>query len=272
MRAETGHRMVTALLAVGRTLAFTLLSLATALALWYGFIKLFHLNPYFAKTPSDVYDLLFNGPTARPTRALLWAALLTTLRDAAIGLVAGTIAAMAVAIGVVLRRSVAQTVMPIAIALRSVPLVAMTPLLTLVFGQSLFTVALISGIVTFFPTLVNLVQGLRAVPAQAFDLFSAYGASELSVLRRLQVPYAIPALFTSARIAAPGALLGAILAEWLATGKGLGYIMVTSSSESQYALLWATIVIITVVSVLLYNLVGVVERQVAASFGTATAT
>jgi ABC-type nitrate/sulfonate/bicarbonate transport system permease component len=258
-------------IAVGlaRMALFTAVSLAGALVLWVALLKVFDLNPYFAKSPADVYDLLFVGPTAGQTRSVLWDGLVTTLRDAGIGLASGTVAAVVVATGVVLRRGVAQTVMPVAIALRSVPLVAMTPLLTLIFGQGLLTVALISGIVTFFPTLVNLVQGLRAVPAQAFDLFGAYGASELTVLRRLQVPYAIPSLFTAARIAAPGALLGAILAEWLATGKGLGYIMVTSSSESQYALLWATIVTITVVSVLVYNFVGLLERTVAERFGTA---
>jgi ABC-type nitrate/sulfonate/bicarbonate transport system permease component len=117
---------------------------------------------------------------------------------------------------------------------------------------------------------VNIVAGLRSVPAQSYDLFNAYGASEATALLRLQIPYAIPALFTAGRIAAPGALLGAILAEWLATGKGLGYIMVTSSSTSQYALLWATIVIITVVSVLIYNIVGSIERSVAMRFGVAT--
>jgi ABC-type nitrate/sulfonate/bicarbonate transport system permease component len=265
------HRLLDDLVQVGRTLLFTALSLASALVIWVGFIKIFNLNPYYAKSPAAVYDLLFEGSTAAANRSVLWSGLLTTLRDAALGLVTGTVAAVLVAAGVVLRKGFSQTVMPVAIALRSVPLVAMTPLLSLIFGQGLLTVAIISGIVTFFPTLVNLVQGLRAVPAQSFDLFNAYGASELSVLRRLQAPYAVPALFTSARIAAPGALLGAILAEWLATGQGLGYIMITSSSESQYALLWATIVTITVVSVLVYNLVGLVEKGVAARFGTAVA-
>ncbi len=254
---------------IGRTIGFTAISLGAALGLWTLILKVFHLNPYFAKSPKAVYQLLFEGSTAGAARSLLFSALLTTLRDAAIGFFAGSVAAMIVAIGVVLRRGFAQTVMPVAIALRSVPLVAMTPLLTLVFGQGLLTVGLISGIVTFFPSLVNIVQGLRGVSPQTFDLFRAYGARESVVLRRLQIPFAVPSLFTAARIAAPGALLGAILAEWLATGQGLGYIMVTSSSESQYALLWATIVLITVVSVFLYNVVSMIERAVASRFGIA---
>jgi ABC-type nitrate/sulfonate/bicarbonate transport system permease component len=252
---------------LGRSLAMMLLSLAVALGLWAAILRLLNLNPYFAKGPAQVFSLLFTGPTAAASRSILFSGLLTTLRDAALGFGCGSAAAIVVAIGVVLRQSVAQTVMPVAIALRSVPLVAMTPLLTLIFGQGLLTVGMISGIVTFFPSLVNIVQGLRSVTPQSYDLFRAYGAKELTVLRRLQAPYAIPSLFTAARIAAPGALLGAILAEWLATGQGLGYIMVTSSSESQYAMLWATIATITVVSVVVYNTVSTVERTVAAHYG-----
>ncbi|HVC24801.1 MAG TPA: ABC transporter permease subunit [Acidimicrobiales bacterium] len=252
---------------VGRTLAFTALSLGAAFGLWQGVLDLLNLNPYFAKGPLDVYDFLFTGASAGAARATLVAALLTTLRDAGLGFVAGTIAAVAVAAGVVLRSGVEQTLMPVAIALRSVPLVAMTPLLTLVFGQGLLAVTIIAGIVTFFPSLVNIVHGLRSVPTHSVDLLAAYGASELTTLRKLQAPYALPSLFVAARIAAPGALLGAVLAEWLATGKGLGALMVTSSATSQYDMLWASVVVITVVSVLVYNSVSTVEAPVVARFG-----
>lgn len=243
------------------------LSLGGAIAVWMIVLKLLNLNPYFAKGPIDVYRLLVVGPGSAAQRTVLWSGLLVTLRDAALGFACGTLAAIAVALGIVMRRGFAQTFMPVAIALRSVPLVAMTPLLTLVFGQGLLTVAIVSGIVTFFPSLVNLVQGLRVVTPQSQELFHAYGATERTVLFKLQVPYAVPSLFTAARIAAPGALLGAIIAEWLATGSGLGYIMTTAANQSQYALLWATIVAITVVSVVLYNAVGVLERSVAERFG-----
>jgi ABC-type nitrate/sulfonate/bicarbonate transport system permease component len=117
---------------------------------------------------------------------------------------------------------------------------------------------------------VNVVFGLRSAPSNAFDLLAAYGAREATVLRKVQIPYALPAVFASARIAAPGALLGAILAEWLATGQGLGDLMVTSSSTSNYSMLWAAVVLITAVSILVYNLVSVIERPVVARFGVGT--
>ena len=265
------HRLLGALRSVARVVGFTSLSLGATLLIWQALISGLHLNPYFAKGPREVFDLVFVGPSAAQARSLLWDASLVTFRDAALGFACGSAAAVAVAVAVVLRRGIAQSVMPVALALRSVPLVAMTPLLTLVFGQGLLTVGIVAGIVTFFPSLVNVTAGLRSVPASSRELFAAYGAHELEVLRRLQLPYALPSLFTAARIAAPGALLGAILAEWLATGQGLGYLMIDASNTSEYAVLWATIVIITLASVLVYNVVSVLERSVAEHFGIALA-
>ncbi len=109
---------------------------------------------------------------------------------------------------------------PVAVVLRSVPFVAMTPLIAVALGRGLVSVTVIAGIVTFFPTLVNVVQGLRSAPDDAILLMRAFDASELTTLVKVRLPSALPSLFSSARIAAPGALLGAILAEWLSTGTG----------------------------------------------------
>jgi ABC-type nitrate/sulfonate/bicarbonate transport system permease component len=97
-------------------------------------------------------------------------------------------------------------------------------------------------------------------------MLSAYGATDFEILRKARLPYALPAIFASARIAGPGALLGAILAEWLATGQGLGDLMVTSSTAN-YAMVWSSVVLITTVSILLYNAVSVVERPVVSRLG-----
>jgi ABC-type nitrate/sulfonate/bicarbonate transport system permease component len=263
------RRWQRALVRTGRTVGVSVFSLGVICGLWQGLISGLHLSPFVAKGPVDVYNYLFTSPTAAANRSELLSALGTTVRDAALGYVAGTLVAVGVSLAIALRRGIGQTVMPVAIALRSVPLIAMTPILTLVIGQGVLSVTVIAGIVTFFPTLVNVTQGLRAAPATAFDLFTAYGANDLTILRKARLPYALPAVFASARIAAPGALLGAILAEWLSTGQGLGNLMVTSSSTANYSMLWACVVAITAVSILVYNAVSAIERPVVARLGVA---
>ncbi|HEX3793358.1 MAG TPA: ABC transporter permease subunit [Acidimicrobiales bacterium] len=251
---------------IGKTLLAALLTIGVTLAVWQGFISVFHLNPYFAKGPSAVFDYLFTGPEAGASRHLVFSNLGVTLFDAFLGYVAGTLAAIGVSLAIVLSRSVEQTVMPVAIALRAVPIVAMTPVLVLIFGRGLLAVTIIAGVVSFFPTLVNLVFGLRSAPNHAFDLMRAYGASDAAILRKIQFPYGLTALFASAKIAVPGAIIGATLAEWLATGNGLGNLMLVSSSDSEWSTLWASVAIITITSVLIYNLVTLIERPVVERF------
>src|SRR6185503_8401102 len=90
-----------------------------------------------------------------------------------------------------------QAVMPTAIVLRSIPIVAMAPLIALVFGRGLLGVTVVVGLVTFFPTLVLVITGLRSAPAQACDLIIACGGSRFTAMRKVQMPYALPALFAA---------------------------------------------------------------------------
>jgi sulfonate transport system permease protein len=251
----------------GRSVVFLALSIGVSLLCWVAFIKVFNLNSYFAKSPGAVWDYLTRGPNAGANRTVLWNALVTTLRDASLGYVFGTLLAVIAAMAVVTYRMVEATFMPVAVVLRSVPLVAMTPLIALALGRGLVSVTVIAGIVTFFPTLVNVVQGLRSAPDDAILLMRAFDASALTTLFKVRLPSALPSLFSSARIAAPGALLGAVLAEWLSTGQGLGYLMLESSTESLFTQLWAGVVLITVAAVIIYALVGVIETPVLKRFG-----
>jgi ABC-type nitrate/sulfonate/bicarbonate transport system permease component len=264
------------LLRIARRLGSLVIGLVVLLATWQLFLIIFDVNRFIGKTPLDVWHYLTAptsaaAPQIQPARGHLTPAAITTLRDAFVGLVAGTIAALACSIVFNLRRSVEQTVMPIAMVLRSVPLVAMTPLIALIFGRGIVSVTVIAGTVTFFPTLVNVTLALRATPQASIDLCRAYGASQVTTMRKVQLPNALPAIFASLRIAAPLALVGALLAEWLATGHGLGYLMLQAQSLSNYNMLWSTVVLVTAFSLLLYTAISGVEKRVLIRYGDAPA-
>jgi ABC-type nitrate/sulfonate/bicarbonate transport system permease component len=252
---------------VGGRLLQWAISLAVVLGAWQLFLTAFHINSFIGKGPLDVWRYLTNSSTGPPARSTLYHASITTLRDAAVGLVVGTAAALVCAIVFNLRRTIEQTFMPMAMVLRSVPLVAMTPLIALVFGRGLMGVTVIAAIVTFFPTLVNVTLALRSTPQASIDLFRAYGAGPFMTLRKVQFPSALPAVFASLRIAAPLALIGALLAEWLATGHGLGGLMLETESLSEYNLLWAATVLVTAYSVFLYTAISGLEKRVLVRFG-----
>jgi ABC-type nitrate/sulfonate/bicarbonate transport system permease component len=255
-------------------LGSVLVSVLVALALWIGFIKLYHVQPIIAKSPVDVWRYLFTQRvdtvhalrSAADNRHVLLTNLKTTLRDASLGYLAGIVLALGVACLFVMRRTLEQTFMPTALVLRSVPLIAMAPLLTLLFGRDVLVVAVIGGIVCFFPALVNIMLGLRSSPRSSLDLMRSYGASRFTTMRKVMIPSALPSIFASLRINVPAAIVGALLAEWLATGRGSGAEMLTVVNTFDYGELWAAVVVVTLVAMVLYSVVSAVEAAVLARY------
>jgi sulfonate transport system permease protein len=148
------------------------------------------------------------------------------------------------------------------ITVRVIPLLSLTPLIVLVFGRGMAAVAVITGIITFFPTVLNVIQGLRSVPRDILDVMTALNAKPFTTMIKVRFMYALPALCASARIAAPGALMAAVVAEWLVTGEGLGSLMLSAAASSRYATLWASVAVVTLLAVLWYAAVGLTEAIV----------
>jgi sulfonate transport system permease protein len=250
-----------------RTVAGAMVSLAVVLLLWWGILLALDISPFIGKTPVDVWRYLAVGDLAAEHRGLVLGELAISLRDAALGLVTGTAAAIATALLFTLSPTARRAFMGAALFLRSVPLVAMTPLIVLLFGRGLLAIAVIGAMITFFPTLVNLILALDRTPRESAEVLFVLGASRLQTLWAVQAPHALPSLFASLRVAAPLAITGAMLAEWLATGQGLGYAIMTSIGTADYDGLWARVALLTAASALLYTAVAAAERRLLARLG-----
>jgi ABC-type nitrate/sulfonate/bicarbonate transport system permease component len=240
---------------------------ALVVLLWTCLIKVFALDPLVAKSPVDVWRYLVSGPGAGAHRDAIGTPLMQTLTDAGVGFAVGLAAAVAMALAFMLIPGAEQTVLPVAVLVRSVPLVAMTPLITLVFGRGLLGTTVICGIVVYFPALVIMAQGLRSAPRLTAELCRGYGAGPWTVARKVLIPSSLPSLFASARVGVPSALIGAMLAEWLATGKGLGYAMLLDPNSFEYTALWSSVAVLTFASIVIYNTVAGLEALVLARFG-----
>lgn len=228
-------------------------------ALWALALKVFGLSPYFAKSPAAVWSYLFGGDNGAADRSLVFTALWQTLKDALLGWLAGTVVALAGAALLVQLPRLRSGVMPVVMVLRSVPLVAMAPLIALVFGQGTAGVTVIGGVISLVPTLVLVTSGLESTPPQAVELAQAYNMSGLGLLLEIRARYAAPSLFAAARVAIPGSILGAVLAEWLLTGGGIGHLMAVSVINSDFSALWTSAVVVSAVSLVFYEIVGAFE-------------
>jgi sulfonate transport system permease protein len=258
--AHSGGGKTTRAAFLFQALGKAVFSISLVLAVWWLLLKISHVSPFIAKGPADVWNYVFDPDSGADNRAALFDESGVTLRDAGIGLASGTIAAL---VGAVIFQAVPfmrRIFLGPALAVQSVPLVAMTPLIVLTFGRNLGSIAIIGGIITFFPTLVNVTLALDRTPSAATDLMRVFGASKLKAIRLVRIPYALPALFASLRVAAPLSITGALLAEWLATGNGLGYALMSDVATSDYSALWTRVALSTAYSLLLYELIGLIER------------
>ena len=247
---------------LGRGLANLVVSLLAVAAVWLLLLRVFGVTSFIGKTPLDVWAFLVTEPDAPAHREVVLGQLAVTLADAALGFVTGLVAALVVATVFTLFRGVEHAMMPMAMLLRSVPLVAMAPIIILVFGRGEASVAAMGAVVVLFPALVTIVQGLRSANPMVVEVVKVYGGSSSDVFRTVALPSALPSLFTALRVSVPGALTGALLAEWLATGDGIGYAIVSDVARARYDEVWAAVVVVTVASILLYGLVALLEGAV----------
>jgi ABC-type nitrate/sulfonate/bicarbonate transport system permease component len=240
------------------------------LLLWWLLLKALGVPEMIAKTPAGVVDYLFLTDGAALARQKLAAALLQTLPITIVGLFAGLLFAFALAICTDILPAIARALMPVALVTQTMPLVALTPLLVLLLGRGVAVTLWITISVTFFPSFVTIAQGIIMVPRAALEVPRAYGATKLQELRLVAIPASLPYLFAAMRLAVPRALLGVMIAEWLATGTGLGNLLNQSRGYLDYGMIWAVAAVSVLISIAFYQAVVVVERWMLLRLGMST--
>lgn len=253
-----------------RRAALALAAMLLPFALWWALIKLSGAPSMIAKTPGDVLDYLFFASSAASARASLLEAMAQTLPITFLGMAAGLAFAFALAISTRLIPRVTEAFMPVALITQTMPLVALTPLLVLILGRGTSLTLWITISVTFFPAFVTLAQGIALVPRSAEDLPRAYGASRWTEMRMVTIPASLPYLFAATRLTVPRALLGVMIAEWLATGQGLGNLLNRSRGYMDYGMIWSVAAVSVILSVAFYQIVVLAERHVLRRLGMAT--
>ena len=210
------------------------------LALWHLATVVFSLPKYLLPKPLEVLDAI----RANPGR--LFSALWITTLEATGGLLASIVAGVCIAIFFAQSRRLRQVLYPYTILLQTVPIVAVAPLILNWFGTGLWQVALIAFIICLFPIIANTTQGLISVEGNLRHLFAMHNASGFQVLWRLQMPHALPNLFTGIRISSGISVIGAITGELFASSNrvgegGLGYSITYANAQLQTDFLFALV-------------------------------
>lgn len=185
----------------------------------------------------------------------------TTLSEALRGFLWGNAAAIVLAAVVVLLPFTERVVLQLGIASYCLPVLALAPILAAVF-KGTTSMAALAALSVFFTTLVGTLLGLRAADPLSLDLVRAYGGGRWQQLRRVQLVAALPGLFTSLKIAAPAAVLGAIIGEFLGGERGLGIAMVVAQQSLEVPRTWGIALVSGAVAGIGYALLGLVGRLV----------
>ena len=215
---------------------------------------------YLLPAPSAIISV------AVAERALLGAALIATAKTTLLGFLLSAVMGVAAAIALSSSRLLERALYPYAIALQTVPIVAIAPLLVVWLGVGPRSVVASAFIVSVFPVITNALAGIRGVDPALRDLFRLYGASRAAVLWKLELPHATPSLATGLRIASGLAVIGAIVGEFVAgfadRDPGLGIVVMTSYRQLRTDLLFAAVGCSSLLGIVLFSLVSAVAQLV----------
>lgn len=246
-------------------LAWAVAGAVVLLGGWYAFIASTGLPATLMNSPTDVLDTLLFGPRADAVRERLLQAFAESAGPAAAGGAAGVLFAFVLATVFSTFPALHASVMPFAFVSQTVPLVALAPLIALVAGRGPATIVAVTVSVTFFPSLVTIMQGLAAAPTGPLMVMRSVDAGRLRTLTAVVVPNAVPYVLASIRLAVPRVLTGVLIAEQFITGTGLGRVLSESRGFLDYRMMWAVAVVVAVVSLVLYGLAQLLEDRVAAA-------
>jgi len=236
-----------------------ILPICTVLALlllWELGVRIFNVPTYIAPAPSDV------GQTMVEKFPLLLKNFVPTFYESVAGFFAGNLAAILIAIAFVHSRLVEKAFFPLAVFINTIPILAIAPILVLIFGAGATAKIVIAGLICFFPTLVNMVRGLQSVSPQSLELARILSASKSEVFWKIRLPSSLPFLFSALKIAATTCVIGAIVGEWVGADVGLGALIIDSTFNFRASLLYSAVFMSSMLSVFLFSTVCIVERMV----------
>lgn len=248
-----------------RGLTPALVTFVFALLVVEALLRAYAVPPGLIPTPSRVWTALVNG-----FEVLLGDAAVTFVQEALVGYVGGAVVAILMALAVVRFRFLERGLLPYAAIASSVPIVALAPVVVKAFGLEPVSKAIIVGITVFFPIVVNVVRGLQSANPLHLDLMRTYAVPPARTFLLVRVPSALPFLFTALKIATTLAMIGAIVGEFFgATGAGLGFRIQIEAGRFNLDVVWAAIVVASVLGIAFYGLVSWLERRFTFRSGSA---
>ena len=226
------------------------------LGLWQLVVSGFGVPTYIAPSPVQVAQVFVEQGD------VLWINFWPTLLEAMAGFALGNTIAVLLAVWFVHNRLAERAFYPIAVFVNTIPIIAVAPILVLMLGNGYAPKIVIAALICFFPTLVNMVRGLKAVSPQMLELMRVLSASEREILWKIRLQSSLPFLFAALKIASTTCVIGAIVGEWIGSNYGLGSLIIEATYNFRAPLLYATVILGAGLAVAAFTTTSLIERRV----------
>jgi len=234
-----------------------LLLLAVLVGAWELVARSGSVEDYLLPAPSEVVRSLVDD------RHLLLPDAWVTLREVLLGFGLALAAGVAVAVLLHLSAVARRALYPLVVGSQAIPVIVIAPILVIWFGFGMTPKLIVIALICFFPITVNTLDGLASVDPGQVKMLRTLDASRWQVLRRLELPAALPYLFSGARVAVAVAVIGAVFGELVGSDAGLGHVIQVGTAELLTARVFAATLLLALMGIVLFALVGLVQRRAA---------
>jgi NitT/TauT family transport system permease protein len=238
------------------TILFPLLGLVLILAGWHFFVILFDVNPIVLPSPGSVLVEMV------AERELLLSESWVTMWECILGFLLAVGLGIPIAVVMTYSRIMNLMFYPLLIASQSIPKIALAPIIIVWFGTEIESKLVMAFFIAVFPMVVDTATGLRATSKELLEMARSLQCSRYQTFFKIQLPSALPFIFSGAKIAVTLAVIGAVIGEFLGADQGLGTLLLTANSQMNTALSWASLVILSILGIVLYAAVVLAEKLI----------
>src|SRR3989344_1867098 len=232
-----------------------ILTLSVFILVWYLMVITLRIPTYILPDPITVFGSLTVNRLAIFTNSII------TLKESFLGFFIANIISVTIALGIVFNKNIENTIMPFAITLKTIPIIALTPLLVVWFGPGEYSKIATAALICFFPSLVNVLRGVKSLDRDLVKLFKAYSASKLQLIKMLIFPSILPYLFAALKVSSSLAVVGALVGEFIGANKGLGFLIISNYYTLNTPYVFASIIISSLIGILFYYAIHFVEKR-----------
>ncbi len=227
------------------------------IALWQLAVSVFGIREYLLPSPYSVWQAMLSDEI--PWLSHAWITGVEILGAFVLAGVAGVVLGMAIAWS----QGIARALTPFLVFVNTLPKVAIAPLFLMWLGYGILPNMLIGALIGFFPVVINTAVGLTQIDQDMVDLGRVFSAPKWKVFMKIRIPNAYPYILSALKVTATSAVVGAVVGEFVASQKGLGYVIITTQSSMNTPAAFAALVWISVLGLLLYGLVALLSRLLA---------